>query len=106
LSLLPPADWPGLAAELVAGGAPLVAGHATPALALRFLSDDVKALYGEAGQADGPAPASRQLDAWFWRETLAGRLLIALRSVAVSSDNNAIKTVGGRFVVPAPWLPG
>jgi hypothetical protein len=63
LSLLPPADWPGVAAELVAGGAPQVTGHATPALALRFLSDDVKALYGEAGQADGRAPSSRQLGA-------------------------------------------
>jgi hypothetical protein len=106
LSFVAPADWPGLAAAFVAGGAPQVAGHATPALALRFLSDDIKALYGEAGQADGAAPASRQVDGWFWRETLAGRLLVALRSVAVSSDNNAIKTVGGRFLVPAPWLPG
>jgi hypothetical protein len=105
LSVVAPMDWPALAAEFVAGGTPDVTGHATPALALRFLSDDVKALYGEAGQADGPAPASRQLDAWFWRGTLAGRLLVALRSAAVVSDNNAVKTVGGRFLVPAPWLP-
>ena len=38
--------------------------------------------------------------------TIAGRLLIALRSVAMQSDNNALKTVGGRFFVPVPFLPG
>jgi hypothetical protein len=106
LSFVAPGDWPALAAAFVGGELPIVAGHATAALALRFLCDDIKAFYGEAGQAVGPAPASRQLDAWFWRQTLAGRLLIALRTVAMASDNNAMKTVGGRFFVPTPWLPG
>lgn len=106
LSRVVPADWPALAAKFVSGDVPIAGGHDTPALVLRFLCDDIKALYGEAGQAVGPAPASRQLDAWFWHETLAGRLLLALRSVAMASDNNAVKTVGGRFLVPAPWLPG
>jgi hypothetical protein len=32
--------------------------------------------------------------------------LIALRSMAMQSENNALKTVGGRFFVPAPFLPG
>lgn len=105
LSRMAPDEWPALAAAFISGDAPDVAGHATPALALRFLCDDIKAFYGEAGQAVGPAPASRQLDAWFWRGTLAGRLLIALRAAAMASDNNAVRTVGGRFLVPAPWLP-
>jgi hypothetical protein len=104
LSFVAPEGWPPLAAAYVAGELPLVHGHATAALALRFLCDDIKAFYGEAGQAIGPAPASRQLDAWFWRGTLAGRLLLELRTVAMASDNNAMKTVGGRFFVPAPWL--
>jgi hypothetical protein len=105
LSFVPPTEWAELAAELVAGGLPMVAGHATTALAMRFLCDDIKAMYGEAGQADGATPAARQLDAWFWRQTLAGQLLIALRTVAMASENNAMKTVGGRFLVPVPWLP-
>ena len=70
------------------------------------MCDDVKAFYGEAGQAGGAAPASRQVDGWFWRRTLAGQLLIARRTVATVSDHNALQTVGGRFFVPAPWLPG
>ena len=65
----------------------------------------MKALYGEAGQAEGAAPSSRQVDTWFWRQTVAGALLIALREVALSSENSALKTAGGRFFVPVPWLP-
>ena len=77
----------------------------TPALALRFLADDLKALYGEAVQADGAPPSARQIDWWFWRSTVAGQLLIALRNVSLVSENNALKTVGGRFFVPVPFLP-
>ena len=105
LSHMPPADWPEAATRFLAGETPTLPGHGTPALALRFLADDIKAFYGEAGQADGSAPASRQLDAWFWHNTVAGRLLIALRTAAMASENNAVRTVGGRFLVPAPWLP-
>jgi hypothetical protein len=61
-------------------------------------------MYSEAAQADGRPPSSRQIDAWFWSETIAGRLLIALRSIALQSENNALRTVGGRFFVPAQYL--
>ncbi len=105
LSGIPPSDWPALAARFLAGELPVLGGHETPALTLRFLSDDIKAWYGEAGQADPPTPSARQIDAWFWHRTVAGELLRMLREVAVASDNNALKTVGGRFLVPAPWLP-
>ena len=99
-------DWPDFCAAFLAGGLLTVPGHDTPALALRFLCDDIKALYGEAAQADGPAPSAGQIDRWFWRETVAGQMLIALRTVAMGSENNALKTVGGRFFVPVPYLPG
>jgi hypothetical protein len=101
----PPGAWPEFAASFLDGALPTVPSHDTPALALRFLADDLKALYGEAVQADGPPPSARQIDLWFWRQTVAGRLLIALRSVALHSENNALKTVGGRFFVPASYLP-
>src|SRR6266516_3732515 len=99
LSFQLPEAWPAFAARFLAGELPDAAGHDTPALALRFLCDDVKALYGEAAQAEGAAPSSRQADTWFWRQTVAGRLLIALRDLALTSENNALRTVGGRFFV-------
>jgi len=101
----PPAAWPAFAAAFLDGGLPIVPSHDTPALALRFLADDLKALYGEAAQAIGAQPSARQIDGWFWRQTVAGQLLIALRAVSVESENNALRTVGGRFFVPAPYLP-
>lgn len=104
LSFLPPNEWPAFAARCLAGDLPVVDGHATTALALRFLCDDIKAFHGEAGQADGPPPSSRQLDTWFWRETVGGALLQALRRTGMESGNNALKTVAGRFFVPAPWV--
>jgi hypothetical protein len=104
LSFQPPEAWPTFAAIVLEGGLPVVPALETAALAVRFLCDDIKALYGEAAQAVGPAPSARQVDTWFWRQTAAGVLLRALRSVAMASENNALKTVGGRFFVPAPWV--
>jgi hypothetical protein len=101
----PPGAWPGLAEQVLRGGLPTVPMHETTALATRFMCDDVKALYAEAAQAHGKAPSSRQIDGWFWRSTAAGAVLIALRAAAMASANNALKTVGSRFFVPAPFVP-
>jgi hypothetical protein len=101
-----PENWPDCAARFMAGELPTVPLHNTAALTLRFLCDDIKAMYSEAAQADGPPPSSRQIDVWFWSRTTAGKMLVALRSIALQSENNALKTVGGRFFVPTPYLPG
>lgn len=98
-------QWPAFTAAYLAGETPVVPLHGTPALSLRFLVDDIKTLYGEAAQADGEQPSARQIDTWFWRQTLAGQLLLALRAMSLDSPNNGLKTVGGRFFVPAPYLP-
>jgi hypothetical protein len=104
LSFQEPAAWPAFAAAFLRGELPGVPQLDTPALALRFLCDDIKALYGEVAQAVGPAPSARQVDTWFWRGTAAGALLQKLRVMAMASENNALKTVGGRFFVPTPWV--
>ncbi len=105
LSFQDPATWPGFVAEFLAGGRPVVASYRTSALALRYLGDDIRAMYAEAAQAAGPTPASRQIDAWFWRETIAGQVLIALRNIAVTGDDAGLKTIGARFLVPTIYLP-
>ena len=101
----PPEAFAGFAAALLAGHCPTVAAHSSSALAMRFMADDLKALYGEAVQSQGESPSARQVDTWFWRSTVAGRLLIALRTLSLNSPDNAIRTVGSRFLVPVPWLP-
>lgn len=100
-----PAAWPDYMAAFLGGALPgPPAGIPSPALALRFISDDIKAWYMEAAQGAGAPPSSRQLDLWFWRETVAGALLQELRKAGMASENNALKTVAGRFFVPAPYV--
>jgi hypothetical protein len=91
-----------LVAVVLDGGLPTVPEQDTTASPVRFLCDDIKALYGEAAQAVGPAPSARQVDTWFWRRAAA--VLRDLRSVAIASENNALRTVGGGFFVPASWV--
>lgn len=64
----------------------------------------------EFSGSHGRAPTACQINAWFWRHTITGRLLIALPTAAMASENNASennasKTVGSRFFVLAYWLP-
>jgi hypothetical protein len=99
-----PEEWPAICARFLAGETPPIPPIAAPALGLRHLCDDIKALYGEAAQATGRAPSARQVDGWFWRESIAGKMLLALRAVALGSPSNALRTAGGRFFVPAPYL--
>ncbi len=105
LSRLTPAEWPAYAAQFLAGNLPAspVAGL-SPALVLRYLSDDLKALYGEAVQAIGPQPSPAHVNRWFWGETIAADLLRALRTASTTSPNDGFKTVGGRFLVPGPYV--
>ncbi len=104
LAFLPPAAWPDFTDQVLAGALPIIPELGTTALSVRHLCDDIKSLYGEAAQAIGPKPSPNQVDHWFWRQTAAGETLRALRVAAMASDNNALKTVGGRFFVPTPWI--
>jgi hypothetical protein len=70
-----------------------------------MLRDNIKALYGEAAQADGRAPSKHEIDEWFWRQTVAGRLLIAPRAAATARENNVLKTVSRGFSCRPTWLP-
>ncbi|MGE0873728.1 MAG: hypothetical protein AB7O31_03545 [Burkholderiales bacterium] len=101
-----PQAWPAYAAQFLDGALPEPPPPLTsPAFALRFLADDLKAYYSEAVQAEGPVPSPDQVNAWLFRSTLAGQFLVALRAASLASDNKALQTAGGRFLVPAPWLP-
>lgn len=106
-SRLAPEAWPDFLTAFLDGD-PSVSGPAAfsdkPALALRFAVDDIKAYYYEAAMSDGKAPASRQVDNWFWYETAAADVLRALRVKGMESEINAMKVVSGRFFVPAPWI--
>jgi hypothetical protein len=105
-----PQAWAPYAAQFLAGQSPASpVVHLTPALAVRHLADDLKALYAEAIQAEGAQPSTRQINAWFWgagpgKGTLAADFLRALRLASMDSADNAFKAFGGRFLVPGPYV--
>ena len=98
-------DWMPFATRFLAGEVPEspVPGL-SPAVVVRYIADDLKTFYGEAVQAIGPQPSSRQINDWFWNGTLAGAFLRALRLAAIASPHSGFNTAGSRFVVPAPWV--
>ncbi len=105
ISQQPSAAWPDYAATFLGGAMPLPPpGLPTAPVALRFMADDIKAFYSEAAQSAEPSPSSRQLERWFWSRTVAAGLLRELRTAGMASESNALRTVAGRFFVPAPYL--
>ena len=81
---------------------PRPSARLAPVQVLRFGSDDLKAWYVEAATSDGVVPSSRQLWGWFWRETVAGKALLDLRSHSLSSDNASRQGIA-RSLVPEVW---
>jgi len=92
------------AASLAAsvGGTPLANDDpaVSPVQALRWAVDDLKAYYLEAMSADGAMPSSRQMQAWFWDNTLAARLIIALRRQLLASEDKRSQAIGRMNLVP------
>ncbi len=103
-SRMAPETWPAFMSEFLEGQIADAGNGFAPALALRYVVDDLKAYCYEAAQAQGEQPAARQVDTWFWRETTAGLAMQALRVASQASAHNAFKTVGGRFFVPVPYI--
>jgi hypothetical protein len=75
----------------------------SPALALRFAIDDLKAFALEAGIV-GASPSSKQLGDWLWNETALGAALQVLRHDCLAGDDERLKAVAA-FFVPALRVP-
>ena len=104
-SRLAPTQWAPFAARFLAGEIPeSPAAGISPSALVRYVADDLKALYGEAVQAIGPQPSMTQVNRWFWDQTLAADFLRALRLAATASPRKGFNTVGSRFLVPAPFV--
>ena len=83
-----------------------VNGH-TPAAMLKLAVEDLRAFYFEAtaGQPQGDSISSKQLDDWFWGETSAAKLLLALRERLIPDEDPALRMLGHNSVVPREqWI--
>jgi hypothetical protein len=103
LSGLPPAECGTYVAAWLRGERPAgPVADMSPALALRFAIDDLKAFALEAALAG--KPSSKQLGDWLWNETALGAAFQVLRSDCLAGDDERLKTVAA-FFVPALRVP-
>jgi hypothetical protein len=105
LSGLPPAEFGAYIAAWLRGESPgsPVEGM-SPALALRFAIDDLKAYALEAAIAGGGRPSSQQLGDWLWNGSAAGHAIRGLRERFMAGDER--QQAVAAFFVPALRLPG
>lgn len=72
------------------------------ALVLKLAADDLKAFYLEAAMAEPgeTAPTSAALLDWFWADTIAARVLRAVKNACERSTDQTLKMAGQRLIVP------
>jgi hypothetical protein len=70
---------------------------------LNLATDDLKAYYFEAitAQPGQESPSSQVLSDWFYDETMAGKVLFALRDRANEGEDGMMKLLGNVLIIPA-----
>lgn len=73
------------------------------AYTLKFAVDDLKAYYfeGITAQPGQESVSSQVLADWFWEETVAGKVLLTVKEVGNKNEDDVIRMVTDRLVVPA-----
>lgn len=67
---------------------------------LKLAAEELKAFYLEAAAAQPGAMTGRQAADWFWGETEAARLLVALRGVCLTAPEPDVQWMGHNLMVP------
>lgn len=71
---------------------------------LKLATEELKAFYLEAAAAQPGAIIRRQAADWFWGQTAAARLLLALRAVCLAAPEPNVRWIGQNLMVPrAEW---
>ena len=69
-------------------------------VALKRACDDLKAYYYEAAAAQPGNLSSRAIDDWFWRETAAAKVFLAIQQVCAKSADESRQPLGKLSLVP------
>lgn len=69
---------------------------------LNFVTDDLKAYYFEAAmmQPGQESTSSRVLSDWFYQETVAGKVLFALRDTCIESEDRLMRFICNLLIIP------
>lgn len=66
----------------------------------RFSIDDIKVFYFEAALANGGRPSSFQLNEWFWKQTLAGKMILDFQDATRLSDDKNLRLIADSLIPP------
>jgi hypothetical protein len=72
----------------------------SPEAMLKLAAEDLKAFYFEAAAGQPQAVGSRQTADWFWGETSAAKLFVALRERCISDADPMRQLIGRNLMVP------
>ena len=77
-------------------------GDLSLAFLLNFAVDDLKAYYYEAATAQpgSASPTAEELDGWFWGETFAAKVLLAVKDRCLQKDDKTMQLLGKILLVP------
>ena len=103
VSGLTPEELAAFVSDFLAAGTPSNPRPDVPLATLfRFAVEDLKSYYFEAvtAQPGQQAVDSTGLADWFWRETMAGRVLFAVHDACQRSDVPGIQVVANSFLIP------
>jgi hypothetical protein len=69
---------------------------------LKLAVEDLKSYYNEGvtAQPGQERASSKVLQEWFWEETVGGKILLALKRVLETSDDDTTKMMGSHFIAP------
>jgi D-proline reductase (dithiol) PrdB len=88
------------ASYLGATPAPPYAADLTAGVALKRVCDDLKAFYYEAVAAQPRNLTTHAIERWFWYETAAAEVFLALRRMCLSSLDPSLRPLGDLVLVP------
>lgn len=69
---------------------------------LNLATDDLKAYYfeGITSQPGQASPSGKTVSNWFWGETIAGKILLAIKEACKQSQDGMMQVVGKILIVP------
>jgi hypothetical protein len=73
------------------------------AYTLNLVTDDLKAYYfeGITAQPGQELPSGRVLSDWFWDETVAGKVLLAIKDASRESEDALLRIVSSALIIPS-----
>jgi hypothetical protein len=77
-------------------------GDISLAYLTNFATDDLKAYYYEAAAAQpgSTSPTAEELDDWFWGDTAAAKVLLAVKDRCLKQDDKMMQLLGKILIVP------